>query len=547
MPSMPTAEVAKWRRISLAIALIVVVRGVFVLCVLPPFEGWDEFSHLAYVVHLRETAELPQLETSNTPVSMAPMLKQYPHPWGSWVQTGLNGWGTREYKTFWETQTQSGPTERRPVPIYEAAQPPFYYLVALPGWIVFSGLSDLSGIYALRVLNVLFLGAAVFIFLQALRWCIPGVRHRIAIGLLIGFCPLFVITAARVSNDALAVLFSGLTFYFLIRALMADPRSTRWFALASLFLGLGILTKANVLAMIPAVAASICLLTYRKELQPAAALKLAATCALIVIAVLAPLYIYYGVKLHEVYHPTKILSSHSQDRSTLWIWGHFFHVGWSTHLREWLFTRELWNSGWSALTAPTWLTFPYRIFLYTFWFVVMASGLWRGWRRQPPKDHPEYLFADSKFLILSGASVLSMLAALAYFATMVLANWGFVFVTPSYFMIVFPAWTCLVYQAALLVRRSFAFWSAAILIALYFAGEMVGTLWVMPSVFSATTSLPVMWTRTISFHPAFPSPWFIVPCLAVIVGLTIYVLLCARNGIQSKSFEPGSIIPDRGN
>ena len=535
---MSPTEIAKWKRISLAIALIVVVRGVFVLCVLPPFEGWDEFSHIAYVVYLRETGELPQPESSNTPRSMAPMLERYPHPWGSWVQTGTNGWGTREYKTFWEPQAQGEPTELRPVPLYEAAQPPFYYLVALPCWITFSRLSDLSGIYALRVLNVLFLGGAVFIFLQALRSCIPGIGHRIAIGLLIGFCPLFVITAARVSNDALAIFFSSLTFYFLIRALTVDARRARWFAFASVFLGLGIATKANVMAMIPPVAVSICWLTYRKELQPAAALKLAATCALIVIAVLAPLYIYYAVKMYQFYSPTRILSSHSQDKTTLWMWGHFFHVGWSTYLREWLFTRELWNSGWSALTAPTWLTFPYRIFLYAFWLVVVASGLWRGWRRQPPNDHPEYLFGNSKFLILFGVSVLSMLGALAYFATMVLANWGHVFVTPSYFMIVFPAWTCLVYQAALLVRRSFAFWSAGILTALYVVAEIVGTLWVMPSAFSATTSLPMMWSRTISFHPVFPNPWFIIPCLAVIVGLTIYVLLCARNGVGSNPFRP---------
>ena len=535
---MSPAEITKWKRISLAIALIVIVRGLFVLCVLPPFEGWDEFSHIAYLVHLRETAELPRLETSNTPASMAPMMKQYPHPWGDWAQTGTNGWGTKQYNTFWEPQTPGTPAELKPVPLYEAAQPPFYYLVALPGWIIFSRLSDLSGIYALRVLNVLFLGGAVFVFLQALRWCILSVRHRIVVGLLIGFCPLFVITAARISNDALAIFFSSLTFYFLIRGLTVDPRRNLWFALASVFLGLGILTKANVMAMIPPVAASICLLTYRKELRPAAAVKLAATCALIVIAVLAPLYIYHAVQMHEVYRPTKILSSHSQGKTTLWMWGHFFHVGWSSHLREWLFTRELWDSGWSALTAPTWLTFPYRIFLYAFWLVVVASGLWRGWRRQPPKDHPEYLFGDGKFLILFSVSVLSMLAALAYFATMVLANWGFVFITPSYFMIVFPAWTSLVYQAALLVRRSFALWSAAILLGFYMAAEVVGTLWIMPSVFSASTSLPLMWSRTMSFHPIFPNPWFTVPCLAVIIGLTIYVLRGARNGVRSNLREP---------
>ena len=60
---------------------------------------------------------------------------------------------------------------------------PLYYLLALPFWTLFSGFSYLAGIYALRLMNVLLLAAAVFIFLRTLQMCIANVTHRLMIGL----------------------------------------------------------------------------------------------------------------------------------------------------------------------------------------------------------------------------------------------------------------------------------------------------------------------------------------------------------------------------
>ena len=37
----------------------VLARGVMLMCVLPPLEGWDEYQHVAYVHSMHETGRRP--------------------------------------------------------------------------------------------------------------------------------------------------------------------------------------------------------------------------------------------------------------------------------------------------------------------------------------------------------------------------------------------------------------------------------------------------------------------------------------------------------
>ena len=48
-----------WRRVRVLLVALVVCRGVVVLSILPPFEGWDEYQHVAYVEHMRRTGRAP--------------------------------------------------------------------------------------------------------------------------------------------------------------------------------------------------------------------------------------------------------------------------------------------------------------------------------------------------------------------------------------------------------------------------------------------------------------------------------------------------------
>ena len=91
-------------------------------------------------------------------------------------------------------------------------------------------------------------------------------------------------------------------------------------------------------------------------------------------------------------------------------------------------------------------------------------------------------------------------------------------------MIALPAWTVFLYQAALFLGARFAFWFAHILLGFYIVSELLGTLYLMPTAFTATSWSGQSWARLTQLHPVFPSPWFIVPTLAIIAGLLIYLL-----------------------
>jgi hypothetical protein len=490
--------------------------------VLPPFEGWDEYQHIAYIVYIKEQRELPRYGHSTVPQSMNEMLQRYPHaPYDS-GQTAPGNWGTKTYDEFWASEHNDIVIAKdlHPVPLYEGQQMPLYYLLALPFWILFSGISSLAGIYALRLINVLFLAAAVFIFLRTLQTCIANVTHRLVIGLWLGVAPMYLTTAARISNDALAILFGSLTLYFTIAALRKNP--FRSLALASSFLALGILSKATMCMMIPVVFTGIVICAYQRRLN--SPVKTLAACALIVVVLLGPFYYYHYRAAGGFYRMTDfITSSRAQGKSNLWIWSQALNVGWTTRLREWLFCRELWCSGWTFIFLPTWMRVIYRFSMYAFWCLAVGVGLKRGWGKRLPTDHLEYLFSENKDLIVFACVVLSVVAGQAGFAALSLANWGIVAVIPSYFMIAFPAWTVFIYQTALFLGRRFAFWFAHIMLGFYLVSELLGTLYLMPKAFTAT-SWSQSWSRLTQLHPVFPSAWFIVPALVVIAGLLIYLL-----------------------
>ena len=50
-----------WRRLRVILTGLVLCRGIVLLCVLPPFEGWDEYQHVGYIVYWNETGSRPWL------------------------------------------------------------------------------------------------------------------------------------------------------------------------------------------------------------------------------------------------------------------------------------------------------------------------------------------------------------------------------------------------------------------------------------------------------------------------------------------------------
>ena len=111
------SEALQWKKICLAITLLIIARGVFVLCVLPPFEGWDEYQHIAYIVYIKEQREIPRYGHSTVPRSMKDMLQRYPHSLFDNAQTET--WGGKTYNEFWVSEHNDVVKGLPPISLYE--------------------------------------------------------------------------------------------------------------------------------------------------------------------------------------------------------------------------------------------------------------------------------------------------------------------------------------------------------------------------------------------------------------------------------------------
>ena len=67
-----------WWLVAGLFIMAFLARGPLYLSVFPPFEGWDEYQHLAYIVHLDETGALPLYE-SRVSLALRPLVVAMPH------------------------------------------------------------------------------------------------------------------------------------------------------------------------------------------------------------------------------------------------------------------------------------------------------------------------------------------------------------------------------------------------------------------------------------------------------------------------------------
>lgn len=81
----------------LAIWLCFVARGAFHAAMLPPWEGFDEYAHVAVIEHWLKYGSLPRLE-SPLPDEIARSLQSSPVPRNLlWIE------GTRSYTEYWKS------------------------------------------------------------------------------------------------------------------------------------------------------------------------------------------------------------------------------------------------------------------------------------------------------------------------------------------------------------------------------------------------------------------------------------------------------------
>src|SRR5262249_48861303 len=120
---------------------LVLCRGLVYLCIMPPFEGWDEFEHVGYIVHVAETGRPAILGQTQIPHSLLARLIAFPQP-ESVVALQLGRLGAVDYKTYW---TLTRPPTLRPgeMELYQAQHSWWYYRLVAPLFSALGGVENL--------------------------------------------------------------------------------------------------------------------------------------------------------------------------------------------------------------------------------------------------------------------------------------------------------------------------------------------------------------------------------------------------------------------
>ncbi len=245
--------------------LAFVARGLWYSALMPAWEGYDEPFHFAALQHVASGRGMPH---SDTPVSLEVQnsLHLLPVPWELQFQRIPQPLTTHD--DFWKLSAaerkqrvdavralppeQGSQPATEPIQNYESQQAPLYYgLVAIPlGWM--SALPLLSRVYFLRMFNVLLASAAVPLAYWIARRVLRSDRQAIEVTAIIVLLPELMINLARVGNESLALILYSVLFVAALQVAQ-QGMSWRWWILLGGTLGVGLVTKAYFLTVIPAV------------------------------------------------------------------------------------------------------------------------------------------------------------------------------------------------------------------------------------------------------------------------------------------------------
>jgi 4-amino-4-deoxy-L-arabinose transferase-like glycosyltransferase len=351
------AEWADFKCFRVALALVLLAYlGVGVLYAIetPDWQVPDEPAHYNYVRQLAEEGRFPVLEMG-------------------------------DYDQYYMGRLTS---ERFPPELsleaveYEDHQPPLYYLLATPVYLMFDG-----ALAPLRLFSVV-LGAGVVLLAYAVAAAVFPTRPLIALGTaaFLAFLPQHVAMMAGVNNDSLAELLIGVILWMAVvdggrrTAARNEGRRTkdeaRWSVGLGVVLGLGLATKTTFLPIALVVVLAV-LLAWWREGERAWG-RLARTLALVfgpalLIALpwwLRNLSLYGGLDIYGLANHAAVVVG--QPRTSEWI----ADYGWRYLLEEGLSTtfQSFWGQfGWMGVLMPTWL---YRALALCAGVLVMGLLYW---------------------------------------------------------------------------------------------------------------------------------------------------------------------------
>ncbi len=331
-------------------AILFVARGLFLLSVLPPLEGWDEYQHIAYIEFLLERGRAPVLGSDEVPASLHRELVQLPH--GRLALQQLASLGAVFYDDYWQTGPPVAPAPGVRLHLYQAQHSPFYYRLVAP---LYAAAKDRFGfrgaIATLRLLNVAFGAIAVYVALWSIgRLVAPGTL-RIILGLLIAAQPLYLLNCARVANDALALLLGTCAVAWLL--LIGPRRLYASCAAIGLILGLAILGKTINFGLLPLVIFVFAHMAWRRIIVPRQAAA-AIAIVLLATATITFSYVSFNLRTFGLLTPMQeAVKNRAEGRRAADMLAAASDIDWYAELSRRILRQSLWTAGWSYL-SPNW-------------------------------------------------------------------------------------------------------------------------------------------------------------------------------------------------
>jgi len=427
-----------WGRFVALVVALYVARGVALLCVLPPFEAWDEFNHVAYVDRMSHTgATRPVPGETRVEADFIQKLVSVPQPTGP----GLSQFGAQTLNEFW---TKGSPPPcfdagATPMPwLYQSQHPATYYELAAPIYRLAGGSQSLpESVSVLRLVNVLVSATGLIAVAWVARRATPDARLAGLIVALVALQPLLLLNAARVANDAPAVTLG----WWAVALAVVSPRTillraARAVALA-LVVGLAISIKTTNLALLPF---AVLVLAMDARVSRRGVVWLVETLATMLVLACGVLVFNYGEfrdnleRFHTLTPMVEALMNRSADRGI----GDVFSVHALSNLpvlwSNWWVYGALWVGGWSFFTPPRSLAVSH-LALFGVALAAGVAGLLKWRTRSVESGATEYRMSLAKCALL----ILSVTAALSYHSLHSLAARGQSYTNPWYTAVGVPA------------------------------------------------------------------------------------------------------------
>jgi hypothetical protein len=373
-------------RTLLLLWVLFLVRGAFYCVLFPIWEGYDEYAHFAFVQHVATEASLPVAAQTRISKEIEESLKLVPLPW---LLRRLPP-PHLTHDAYWqlpEEERRRRQDELRSMPagwarqpavdntlIYEAQQPPLYYwLLSLPLRLA-SDFALSARVMLLRLLSTVLASLAVPLAFFAADRVFIDRKMALGVTAMIATMPELLVDVCRVGNDSLGLLSYSLFIYLALRY-VDNPHRRPVIFILGLVLGLGLLTKAYLLAGFAAfgliaVCAAILSGSARGKILMQGILALALA------AVVSGWWYWRNRVLTQTW--SGLMQDVELRRMSLHdLLGNVSRVDWRSAYDS-IFFSHVWFGNWSFLQVRSWMYHSYRdlALLSLLGLVILIAGPW---------------------------------------------------------------------------------------------------------------------------------------------------------------------------